>query len=139
MKKEFVSYEIALALKELGFDEDCVAAYQINYRVGDLTWGGINGFVPYYKEQIIKHNETKWVKVIPAPLYQQAFRFFREKYKLESYIRPASYEEEVRYVFWILNEIKEIFPTERHESVYFKTYEEAQLECLKKLIENVKQ
>ena len=27
MKKQFVSYEIALALKELGFDEECIGFY----------------------------------------------------------------------------------------------------------------
>ena len=29
MKNEFVSYEIALALEELGFDEPCLIDYQI--------------------------------------------------------------------------------------------------------------
>ena len=30
MKKEFVTYEIALELKELGFDEPCLAFFEIN-------------------------------------------------------------------------------------------------------------
>ena len=36
MKKEFVTYEIALKLKELGFDEKCFGYYHINegYKIG---------------------------------------------------------------------------------------------------------
>jgi hypothetical protein len=98
MEKEFVPYEQALALKELGFDEPCFAIY-------------------YSKN-----------KYFTAPLYQQTFRWFREKYFIVSYIVPRN----GKYTYNIIsNSIK----SERNG---FKTYEEAELECLKKLIEIVK-
>jgi hypothetical protein len=136
MEKEFIPYEQALALKELGFDEDCVAAYKTNYCAGDLSWGGVNGFVPFYKEQVIKQNESKWVKVIQAPLYQQCFRWFREKYSLDVTFRKMDYGPESQftgYYFSIYkgNELIDIHGADKKG----KLYEDSELECLKKLIE----
>ena len=59
--------------------------------------------------------------VIAAPLYQQAFRWFREKYK-SKFILSEDY-------YWIVG----IGQTK------VKSYEEAELECLKKLIEIAKE
>jgi hypothetical protein len=102
MKNEFIPYEEALALKELGFDEDCFGFYikEANNQAcgGDYPCNGTNS----------------------APLYQQAFRWFREKYGFvnETYIP--------------------LFITKRI-SVNGDTYEEAELACLRKLIEIVNQ
>ena len=69
MNKEFIPYELALEIKELGFNEECVATYRHD---GDFN--------------IVEQNGLSWnIKTNPnvhcaAPLYQQAFRFFREKY-----------------------------------------------------------
>ena len=67
MKNEFIPYEQALALKELGFDESCYNQY---------TDGTLD--LP-----CTKYDYPDCVESIPAPLYQQAFRWFREKYNLE--------------------------------------------------------
>jgi hypothetical protein len=76
MEKEFVTYEQALALKELEFDEPCIAFYThqgqfIMMRQEEedkiSTWK--NSYVPLGRQYA-------------APTYQQAFRFFREKYNL---------------------------------------------------------
>jgi hypothetical protein len=69
MNKEFIPYEQALALKELGFDEPCFGYYSID---------SLNLKTPTFN--MGKPFEYKWC--LPAPLYQQAFRFFREKYGL---------------------------------------------------------
>jgi hypothetical protein len=60
-----------------------------------------------------------------SPLYQQAFRWFREKYGLDSAVL------ENRYVI----ETKEDLPNWYYG---FKTYEESELACLIKLIGIVK-
>jgi hypothetical protein len=127
MEKEFIPYEQALELKELGFDEDCVAAYKTNYCAGDLSWGGVNGFVPFYKEQVIKQNESKWVKVIQAPLYQQAFRWLLVLANKDEHFSnkwTISYNEDY-YSLFLGGCNMGVFKEE--------------LECLKKLIEIVKQ
>jgi hypothetical protein len=69
MNKEFLPYEQALELKELGFKEKCAAHY-----LGDgeefleLKW------------EIYRNDSINTTRLLQAPLYQQAFRFFREKY-----------------------------------------------------------
>lgn len=109
MNKEFVKYEQALALKELGFDEPCLGYYDEG---GNLY--------------------TEMVEVLKAPLYQQAFRFFREKHNLVfnfiSYniVKPGEYH-------WSIT-----WNDEAKAGGIVKTYEEAELECLIKLIEIVK-
>jgi hypothetical protein len=72
-----------------------------------------------------------------APLYQQAFRWFREK-KLHntfpSVIQTRSWATLYRIVEWHpSNDSTSII-----ESGYYNTYEEAELACLNKLIEIVK-
>ncbi len=70
MKEEFCSLEISLKLKELGFDEECFGYYLLN------------------KENILVHSKNAWFKAIdsnslinkiPAPLWQQAISFLKEK------------------------------------------------------------
>ena len=116
MKKEFVPYEQALLLKELGFDEPCLGAY-------------------YQKELRIVHLESKPTQldyIILAPLYQQVFRWFREKHNLKSCIMfRTNMEDNKEYYDWLIKGQEVVY---RH----FNTYEEAELACLKKLIEITK-
>lgn len=122
MKKEFVPYEIALALKELGFDEECLKEYN---KYKELSYG-IGSGVPF------RHKPA-----LTAPLYQQAFRWFREKYKnLHGSIEQTnSYKDE--YTVYI-GRFGYIEGNLKDEPKVFISYEEAELECLKKLIEIVK-
>ena len=123
MEKEFVTYEIALGLKELGFGEPCFGFYEkeilkpTSY-VNDFDHGTNHGV-----------DFENVFKTIPVPLYQQAFKFFREKYKLHQVILA---DEKGKY---------DIIVGERISGSclgQYSTYEEAELECLKKLIELVK-
>ena len=74
MEKEFLPYDESLALKELGFDEQCLALYDLD---GKITIEFVN-----WKNAVNRKNNY----LISAPLYQQAFRWFREKYNLNSFI-----------------------------------------------------
>jgi hypothetical protein len=115
MGKEFVNYEQAIALKELGFDEKCLMYY-------DYSWTLIESGVYECK----------------APLYQQAFRWFREKHNLFGCIDLHT-STPIHWYIRIDDIIKNdyIYHSEDND-LKFKTYEEAELECLKKLIEIVK-
>jgi|31_taG_2_1085359.scaffolds.fasta_scaffold04619_4 hypothetical protein len=106
MKNEFVPYELAIKLKELGFDEPCFGYYD----------GGGNLY-------------TEMVEVLKAPLYQQVFRFFREKYGLGHMINGIGHESFIMNIGGVLH----IF-----NAFEFQTYEEAELACLDKLIDIVK-
>ena len=118
MEKEFIPYEQALALKELGFEYvSTIFAYD---ETGEL-----------YTRSGIPH-DFNIRGLLSAPTYSQAFRWFREKYCLNSFIVDSkSYD-------WYFNINDMQTDDVISEVLYFKKYEEAELECLKKLIEIVK-
>jgi hypothetical protein len=116
MKNEFAPYDLALAMKELGFDEKCI----MHWRKGKLSYYLMGDNAPSH---------------IPAPLYQQAFRFFRDKYKLFGELSLTTKQEDVEvFEFFVLNVNEPLF-----ESDDYTVYEQAELACLKKLIEIVNQ
>jgi len=121
MEKEFVSYEMALALKELGFDEPCIAFYLEKV----LTFH-THGIDPHF---IFKKNSNLWYSS-SAPTYSQAFRFFREKYKLPSWVYTSDNE---KFYYGILRDTRFLIDGNKP----YETYEEAELACLIKLIEVV--
>ena len=121
MEKEFVPYELALELKQLGFQEKCLGLYDVQKRLFNR---GVYKFV---------EKETN----VLAPLYQQAFRWFREKYEL---FHSTNYQDDNSgpggFDYGILN--KRGKSQGDDEVPEFGTYEEAELACLQKLIEIVK-
>ena len=117
--KEFVPYAEALALKELHFDEPC---FGIHYN---------EGLNPSFMiaTQYGEHGAAANGGIL-APLYQQAFRFFREN-KIHSIVQEFDINN---YMYSIDDGInRDIVVTG------YKTYEEAELACIKKLIELVKE
>jgi len=127
MEKEFIPYEQALALKELGFHKPCF---------GVFDYCDILHFGKIYHYLDIK--EPSYL----APTFSQAFRWFREKYDLHpSFTRykSSSINREPN-IFTHLYEIHII--DESADKMFhvgdFNSLEEAELECLKKLIEIVK-
>ena len=117
--KEFVPYEEALALKELGFDEPCFAVY-------------FNTTQQLYFDKYI--NEfNKEVRTL-APTFSQAFRWFREKHNLiggVQYIGGLKPET----TWWDIYVIGHFNTDIGEMSMEYQPYEEAELACLKKLIE----
>ena len=137
MNKEFIPDEQALELKELGFDEYCFMVYY----VGNCALAKLDGLPIGIKNSEL--NNTK----ISAPLYQQAFRWFREKYNIQSYIDPNQIQNQIEtkkwFTYWIGDMDNQNYfhcYNSQHDSlkITFNTYEEAELACLKKLIEIVK-
>ena len=131
MEKEFILYEQALALKELGFDEPCFGEYHNGE--WDITEDEIT--------LVLKISESKGNflledKCCTAPLYQQAFRFFRENYNLDKTIDNWT-EQPMDGEIW--DKAYQYYINGEAYHPYFKTHEEAELECLKKLIEIVKE
>ena len=109
-KEEFVSYEQAVALKEIGFDGDALKVYS-------TKWTKLMD-----EEYAVRYD----VDYVLAPLKQQVFRWFREKY--DAHMHPSRLMRNiyvVRYGDW--------------DSEAFKTYEEAEDACIDKLIELAKQ
>jgi hypothetical protein len=131
MNKEFIPYEQALALKELGFDEPCFGCYDEKGVFG-LT-------VMSIKQYYTNSKEDTWN--CSAPLYQQAFRWFREKHGICSWIQRL-YNEYGNPYYTIIHEYKTDLLSRNHTVVAnlkeYNTYEEAEQACLDKLIQLVK-
>ena len=110
MDKEFVPYEQALELKELGFKEECSAHYLDDDDL-ELKW------------KIYRNLSFNTNNCLQAPLYQQAFRWLlvlvnKDKHFTNKW--TISYNEDY-YSLFLGGCNMEVFKTE--------------LECLKKLIE----
>ena len=122
MEKEFVPYEQSLALKELGFNEPCFGRYDGK--------GENKGKVWY--EMPNQGQETIPVGDVLAPTFSRAFKWVREKYKLHSTITSISQESWQWHIQKPGQQLGKLYDED------FYTYEEAELACLKKLIEIVK-
>jgi hypothetical protein len=118
MNNEFIPYRQAISLQELNFNEPCMMVY---YQPDND------------REQLIYYLEFETIGgyYIKAPLYQQAFRWFREKYCICSWVYQV---DKNRYFFSQLKNGRFLVT----KSSEYNTYEEAELECLNKLIELVK-
>jgi len=124
MEKEFCNYNQSLQLKLIGFDEPCLARHAII-----TEWENPTGEVKFQMIDCLKSDKN----LIKAPLYQQAFRWFREKYKYDHSIVMMKHPfgtDEYQYLI-LLNE-------DEYVKTGFNTYEEAEDACLDKLIEIVK-
>jgi hypothetical protein len=139
MEKEFVRHEISLELKQLGFDEPCFYQYVRDFD----NYGELIPITSETNHPILRNNQQvshcSGGDCFAAPLYQQVFRWFREKYELDSYIKPSLLGTKKVYDFYIWFTNKEgerdLFIGMNNEY----TYEEAEIECLLKLIEFVKE
>jgi hypothetical protein len=115
MNKEFIPYNLALELKQLGFDNEVIATYPKNRRE-------------------LKLNNVKVTETTKAILLQQAFRWFRETFGIDSHIKRDYSLREMPKQYCYTIESEDGF----EESKNFNTYEEAELDCLRKLIQMVK-
>ena len=131
LEQEFIPYQEALELKELGFDKPCFCYYDEEDNAGriyeyancnrNVTGGRArynDNFLSVTNSQLDRYGAfsakdeggensfSRWT----APTFSQAFRWFREKYNLDGAIVGQQ---------WRRNE-------------------EAELACLRKLIEIVK-
>jgi hypothetical protein len=128
MEKEFVPYEQAFALKDLGFKEPCLEYYSTpnHPSLKPFILLGINPSEPLMSSQMYKIGIWK----IKAPLYQQAFSFFREKYELDGWVVPYLKLNGSKVYSYIIDGADY-----DEEDCELNTHEEAELECIKKLIE----
>ena len=123
MEKEFIPYEQAVELKELGFDEPCFGYYSN----GNLVYGNhTNNMMQRFRYS--------------APTFSQAFRWFREKYGLHQHIKQYCGEK----FYFIIEDMVHPRRSDEYTVEMLRTFnesntqEEAELACLVKLIEIVK-
>lgn len=113
MKKEFILYELALKMKQLGFNERCI----MHWWKGRLSYYRMGDFSPTHTS---------------APTYSQAFRWFREKYNLHALIMPKTTPSNTTVYYIYKGKFEENWDN------CFEAYEEAELACLREMIKLVK-
>jgi hypothetical protein len=118
MEKEFITYDLALRMKELGFDETCLVYF--NNKSNELLF--LNEKDISFLQGTSNSTFTK------SPTWQSAFKWFRDNYGI--HMTPSKYDETQWWVNW-----------GSWTSKVYDSYEEAQKSCLEKLceiVENIK-
>ena len=125
MKEHFVTYEQALALKELGFDEECLAYFNDKE------------FKYCLEDELVKNslmsNSNSPIFYITIPLKQQVFKFFRDKFNQHSFIELVE-DDGIKYDYCLYVD------KSPEECIDFgdgphNTNEEAENACIDKLIQ----
>jgi hypothetical protein len=132
---EFVPYELSLKLKAIGFDEPCLAIYRRGSLYGTGT--SVNRYYEDGDWKLEKNSDytgalNQWVA---APTFSQAFRWFREKHGFDLNWKPMSMVGITCYYDIEIHHPKYVW--DKPPKAIGKTHDEAELECLVKLIEIV--
>lgn len=140
MDRDFIPYQQAIELKELGFDEPC---YATHYHIGGSNDRPMISLIPIYAPSdmgargLVRNSSLSTENVsAAAPMYHQVFRWVREVYNMEAildYIELVDNKSVYSYMLY-------------HDSFFesndgFKTFnfDEAQLECVKEIIKVLKE
>ncbi len=127
MNSEFIPYEQALTLKELGFDEPCLAFRDFDYHmeIGDIT-----------------KNSSWSSEIVSIPLYQQAFRWLRKEYGLVHDIKPVwvsrPIKEKYEYTIYFHSKTGRSYVTGSGSSESIDDYRETEIVCLEEMIKEAK-
>ncbi len=119
MKNEFVTYEQALDLKKLGFNEECLGSW--NLPTSDF----------YYNPCPSKFESDD---VIQLPLKQQVFKWFREKHNVIGLIEGGYTEGKNVFSYVIWRESDDDWTYD-----YYDDYEKVENMLIDKLIEVLRQ
>lgn len=133
MNKEFVTYNQALALKELGFDEKCLA-----YWFNETPLNPEGQCLVYYRKPYDNVGITNGIirEYGWAPTYSAAFRWFREKHNLFCEIQmDRTTEPKFCFVIFKYEYFGNYEKVEVDDWYLYRTYEESESACLDKLIE----
>jgi hypothetical protein len=125
MTKEFVPYELAVKLKQLGFDEPC---FGYHYTLNGKDWKFTDNH-KYHEIDDILVIGSKFTLL--APTFSQAFRWFREEHDLHYQLVPFFSDKESHAVDYYLA------IAQHRPPIQVNTFEEAEISCLDKLIEIV--
>lgn len=149
MKEQFVSYDVALKLKELGFDEKCFAYFNEHKRLSQFP--DLNVFWNSNKEisfnrglrYLLNKNKADLTMCL-APLWQQAIDWLREKHEIfiainywgKRNVTPNNsvlYPNKYNYTI-----CQELTPKEKWIEAWYGNYNEAREQAILKALELIK-
>ena len=126
MKDQFIPHHLALQLKQLGFNQSCIATY-FQPNLNEIKYP-----TTFHSNDSLKMGEIDCT----APLWQQAFDWFRIEHKLLSSISQPFNQE---YCFEIKNlkDEKKEGELSSMQSKVFTLYSDAKYQCLERLIQEI--
>lgn len=143
MKEQFVTYDIALALKELGFDWECICKYN--------TYNALKHCISGTNPDIDDHiSYNKYDDRLLAPLYQEAIDWFRVKHNIwinidtssinfyvDDVLQPAKFQY---YIEDLINRDIDDFILDHSgdDSLFYDNSSEARKAAILKAIELIK-
>ena len=136
LKNRIVPYDIALQLKAIGFDEPCFRYYCEDnaIRTGIKDWMSNNLF-----DEVC--NSSVGLGNVAAPLYQDVFEWFNEKFGLDvnySVAIPTSYMPNIHFSKEIGLSYRSFKMMRFFYLRVFDSKQEANNECIKALIDAIK-
>jgi len=130
--EHFVEFSEAKALRELGFNDPCMAHYGI---VPDNVPNIQKYLHPYPLEAQTEHN-------IIAPTYEQAFEWLRNKdrmFRVTCVIQPVDSWDWWTYTILMEGYMCPFDEVKADDFIQFESYESARLDCLKHMIKIITQ
>lgn len=120
MKEQFVTFDIALKLKELGFNKPCMGLYYIK----DKEFVKTN----YSSSNNIITNDI----IVDAPLWQQAIEWIREKYNYHI----STYRLNNKWCGDVYDILRQCYvTTSAFDGITFNKYEESRESAILKALE----
>jgi len=134
MENLFVTYEQALALKQIGFDEPCLAYYSCSFF---MDTEDSPTFKMWEILSTLKENKNSFIFFLKndctAPIKQQVFKWGREKHNLHHKIMSHGDWDNLQYQYIISGTN---IPESCH--MYFfvdaNSYEQAESACIDEII-----
>ena len=123
MENQFVPYGLSLKLKDIGFNEKCIAIWALDF--------------PSRKAWLKISSDLETIDDVTAPLWQQVFDWFREEYRYDLSIIPMTFVGHTCYYDIHIQHPSMVWDTP--PKVTGKTYTEAREACLLKLISLIEQ
>ena len=134
IEKQFIPYDLAIRLKELGFDEECYCWYHTVDK--ELSALGVTN--PDVIEAMVNHDKIK-PRGIKAPLWQQAFDWFVENRNVHVSIEVICKNRRQQYKV-VIRKVANFgsYIESRHTFGGFDTREEAKEKALQYILETYK-
>lgn len=141
---KFINKQLAMILKEKGFDKPCFGYYYTETPTG-MTEGELvlNRYLyrgGTYKETLEKHKSYLMPNVIDAPTIEQVLEWLREEKKIYFNIFPYHF---TGGIYCILNSIWQVnmdikFETKEYDiNIPYETYEDACIAGIEYVVEHL--
>ncbi len=141
MDHNFIPYEQAFQLKQLGFDEPCLAVHFYDYieMSEDDKFDEELDIVTMFSEDLndnkfcinSKLDESITEKSAAAPTWLDVFDWFRTKHGIDSYCRQTNLKG---HAYWKIEKL-ETEDKIKGYSRFADSIQQARIDCLKQLIE----